>query len=769
MKMNSISLAPSSALTPLVQVPQFAHGDVEVPEQKLELLEYWRSLTKRKWLLLGLGVAAVVISSAIAMAMTPTYRSTVTVLIEPNKGKILSIQDIYADANGGSSQREQYQTQVELLKSREVAERTVRAMKLWNVPEFDPRKNESLIGMAMTAVGLRSAPKTWTDDALANATTVEIMKLVNVDAVRASQLVKVSFDSADKDLAADVANTIAAQYIEADRDSRFKVSQQASTFLQDRLKSLRDNLNKSEQALQAYREQHGMVNIGGSAQASVSQQLSATTDRLVAARARRAELEGAYQQLHSVKGGDYASSPVVMRDPAVMETSRQLNDINRRLAELGETLGPRNGRILELESQKDQLAATLRSLRADVARSVNRDYEAARATEQAIERDMNTARGGVQSVNRDEFQLATLDREAQTNRQLYDMFMGRAKEMNLSSDVQASVARVVDPAVAIDKPFRPARSQIVIISLVLTLFIAAMAMLLLDRLDTTIKSGEDAEARLKQPLLAVLPEVPDADRKHMALLLLEDPHSHFSEAIRTARTGVSLSNLDNPNKVVLITSTLPDEGKTTVAINLALAHAQTKRTLLIDCDMRRSQVGRSLRMAPGSRGLTNLVGGTAEMVACVQRFKGSDLYVMPVGDMPPNPLELLLSHRFREVLQALSTQFEVIVIDSPPIELVSEALVLAPLATSTVLVVKAMSTPAPLARKSIQRIQRAGGNILGLILNQLDFKLAQRYYGEYTPSSYTYGGYGTEAQIATDKKANSSPVPLDESPSVTSA
>jgi polysaccharide biosynthesis transport protein len=528
--------------------------------------------------------------------------------------------------------------------------------------------------------------------------------------------------------------------------------------LQERLTSLRDKVSQSEQALQKYREERGIVSLGGSAQAPAGQQVNQTTEKLVAARARRAELEGSYLQLRNNSSGDYSSSPLVMRDPAVMESMRQLNEVNRRLAELSETLGPRNNKILELESQKEQIQADLARQRAAVVRSVTREYEAARSTEQALERELRTARTGVQDVNREEFQLAALEREAQTNRQLFDMFMSRAKETNLASDVQASVARVVDEAVPSNIPFKPARSQIVLVSAVLALFLGAMASLLIDRLDNTVKGGEDAEVRLKLPLLSALPAVPEADRKQMACLLLENPHSHFAESIRTARTGVMLSNIDQEHKIVLITSTLPNEGKTTVAINLALAHAQTKRTLLIDADMRRSQVGRSLRMAPGSHGLSNLVAGTSQLAACVQKFKGSDLYVMPVGDMPPNPLELLLSQRFRNALAGLSKHFEMVIIDSPPVELVSEALVLAPLATSTVFVVKAMSTPAPLARKSIQRLQRAGGNMLGVIVNQLDFKHAQRYYGEYGASGYTYGGYGATAQVG----ANSRSAPVKE-------
>jgi len=165
--------------------------------------------------------------------------------------------------------------------------------------------------------------------------------------------------------------------------------------------------------------------------------------------------------------------------------------------------------------------------------------------------------------------------------------------------------------------------------------------------------------------------------------------------------------------------------------------------LLIDADMRRAQAGKALGLPAGHKGLSNLVAGDAAAEQCMVALKDTQLFVMPVGDMPPNPLELLLSQRFKDALRQLSEHFEMIIIDSPPVELVSEALVLAPMVTSVAFVVKAMSTPAPLARKSITRIQRAGGNILGVVVNQLDFKHAQRYYGEYgAGGGYSYGSYG---------------------------
>ena len=735
---------PTTLTSPLALPAQPPASLTVSPEQKLELLEYWRSITKRKWMILALVVVTALLATVVALALTPIYRSTATVLIEAGKAKILSIEDIYSN----NQQREHFQTQVEILKSREVAERTVRALKLWDNPAFDPRKAPpTLKSRALAAAGMGRGQREWTEAELVASAVGILMGNLVVEPVRMSQLVKVSFASPDTQLAARVANGLSLEYIDSDRDARFKMTQGVSGFLQERLASLRDKLMQSEKALQNYRETKGIVNLAGSAQTMAGQQVSGMSERVLQARAKRLELESPYLQIKAIRDGNYADVPAVMRDTGVMEALRQYNEGKRKLVETLETLGTQHPRARQMDADVAQLAATLKQQRANVVASVTREFEAARSTEQSLELALSSARGGVQMVNREEFQLSVLEREAQTNRQLYDMFMSRAKETNLASDVQASVGRVVDTAVPTSAPIKPDKGQIVIVAAVLALFIGALASVLMDRLDNTIKGGEDAELRLKQHLLAALPEVPGLERGAMARLFLDDGHSHYAEAIRTARTGVLLSNLDVANKILLVTSCLPGEGKTTVAVNLALAHAQTKRTLLIDCDMRRSQVARSLGVPPGSKGLTNLVSGACPLNECLFEVKDSNLIVLPVGDLPPNPLELLLSQKFRDVLKQLSEQFEMVIIDSPPVELVSEALVLAPLATSTTFVVKAMSTPAPLVRKSLARLQRAGANILGVVVNQLNFKDAQRYYGEYGATTYNYGGYGYGSQI----------------------
>ncbi len=709
-------------------------------EQKLELLEYWRSITKRKWAILALGLVVAALAAVISFAITPVYKTNATVLIEAGKGKILAVEEVYSVAQ----QREHYQTQIEILKSRDVAERTVRALKLWDNAAFDPRKVETgWREKALVAMGISSTEvkRDWKEEELAATAARQLMSGLAVTPVRGSQLVQVAFESTNAELAAQIANAVAQQYIESERDERYQITQQVSQQLQERLTDLRDKLTKSEQTLQAYREKRGIVALGGSAQVVAGQTINETLKSLSEAQTRRATLEGEYRQARSA-GADFGSIPSVARNPAVGEAQRAVTVGQAKLADLQQTLGSAHFRVQQAVAELAELRATLSKQQLAAVSVLTREYEAARTTEQTLASAVGSARDGVQNVNRQEFELSVLDREYQSNRQLYEMFMSRAKETSLTGSIQPSAARVIDRAVPNFTPVKPNKRQIVLTSLLLALLLGALASVLLDRLDNTIKGSDDAELRLKLPVLAALPVVSDQDRTTMARVFLSDVHSHFAEGIRTARTGVMLSNLDAPRQTLLVTSSLPNEGKTTVSINLAIAHAQSKRTLLLDADMRRSQVGRALGLPRASKGLTNLVAGTATVDQCVQMVQDTRLMVMSVGDLPPNPLELLLSNRFKEVLAELGEHFEMIIIDSPPVELVSEALVLAPMVTSVTLVVKAMSTPAPLVRKSLTRLQRAGGRMLGVIVNQLDFAHSQKYYGEYGSSTYSYGTYG---------------------------
>lgn len=720
----------------------FLH-DPDGQEPVLDFVEYWRTLRKHKWAILAFALVITLLAGVVAFVTTPIYEAKTTVLIETNKQKVVSIEDVYS---GMGASREYFQTQVEIIKSRDVALKAIAKLRLFDYPDFNPRLPKKGIAAFKEQIGFATdkAPVAWTDETLAEAALGGLTAHLSIEPVRLSQLVIIRFESADPVLAARITNQIAETYIENDLDARFQMTHTASVWLQDRLSGLKDKLTQSEQVLQAYREKQGLVSTKDNTQSGTAQQMEQLQTRLIEARTRRAEVESTYKTVKdAANAGDLASQPAVLVSAQVADAKRQSAEAARKLADVSQRYGKEHPKYLQAESESKAAAENLQRQVDLVVGGITNEYERARSTERMLEGALASARGTVQNVNRKEFELGVYEREVDSNRQMYDMFMKRAKETNVGGDLQTTVARVVDAAAVPHEPIKPKKSLIVSVALVMGLLLGVMLALLLELLDNTLKTTEDVETRLKQPLLTIMPmlDKKESQRKVSGRLVMDAPNSLYAEAIRTARTGVLLSSVDVPSRTIVVTSSVPGEGKTTFSSNLAMAHALTKRTLLVDADMRRPSIAKCFGLDPNAPGLSEVVAGTAKFSECIHPLEGSRLMVMTSGRIPPNPLELLHSERFAQALEVLAKNFEIVIIDSPPVELVSDAAVIAARASGVIFVTKAQSTPYPLARKSIQRLRRADGHIIGVVLNALDFSKAEKYYGEY--SGYGKHGYGS--------------------------
>lgn len=711
--------------------------------QTIDLIDYWRSIVKRKNAILAFAAAVAVVTAAIVLAITPIYRATTAILIETGRANVVAIDDVYS---GVSQSREYIQTQLEIIKSRQVAVRTIVALKLWDHSEFDPRETEpGTLSNVKSLMGLGEAlkPNEWTEEMLVAAVYAKFESRRTIELVRLSQLVKVHFESADPNLAARVANELARQYIESDLNARYDMTRQASNWLQDRLADLKTKLTESERRLQEYRDKAGIIDTKGFAQSGAGQQISDINQRLIEARIRLAETETAYRQISKApKDADFSDIPAVLRNPSVGEAKRAQGESERKFSEVSQRYGFEHPRFLAAKSELESASANLKRQVDNVVASLTREYEVAQGTIRALESTLVQTRSNVQNLNRKEFELGVLEREAQANREMLSLFINRAKETSAASDLQTTVARVVDAAVAPEHPVKPKKTQIVLIALVLALMVGALLALLIEQLDRTLKTTDDVERKLGVPLLTTLPLLNAADgaRAQSSHLLIDQPNSVFAEAVRTARSGVLLSAIDEPHRVILVTSTLPGEGKSTFAVNLALAHAKTQRTLLIDADMRRPSLAKSFDLPMAGAGLSELVAGTVASNHSLLKLEGTELSILTSGSLPPNPLELLSSDRFTQTLDKLKTHFDIIIIDSPPIELVSDALMISVHASGVIYVAKAFETPTAMIKKGLQRLRRSNAPLIGVVLNQFDFVQAHKYHGD--QSGYGQYGYG---------------------------
>lgn len=701
------------------------------------IVEIWRGLMLRKWMILLITLLVTGVTVYALMHMTPIYRSTATVLIEQSKNKVVSIDEVYGGIAGN---REYFQTQAEILKSHDVAERVVRKLGLASHPEFDPTQKKP-------PIWARWLPDEWKArffpppdpsdrQAIEDAVVAAFSDRLSVDAVRMTQLVKVGFQAADNRLAAEVANETANSYIAADMDTRFAMTQQANVWLNSRLAELKQKLDASEKALQDYREKVGIANTKGLAQGGQTQQVSDLTQKLVEARVKRTQVEEAYKQLQGRRADRYLA-PAVVNHPTVAAAKTVEAAAEREFAEVKQKYGPAFPTYKEAEKKFELAKSDTKRQAEAVISSIEKEYRVALASERAMEGALTRVQGTIQATNRKEIDLGNFEREVATNRHLYETFLARVKETNAAGDIQSAAARVVDPAQPGRQPVKPKKVQIAVLALLGSLLGASMLAFLLNRLDNTVKTTDAVEARLGEPLLGALPKLSGAEVKSASRLVKDIPNSAFAEAVRSVNTAILLGTLDHPHKVIAITSALPGEGKSTLAINLALAQGAGKRVLLIDADLRRPVLSSRLGLDASAPGFTEILGGVAGLDSLI-RLPDSNMHVLGAGKLPPNPHELFATERFRDVLTGLKGAFDLIILDCPPLQLVSDALLVGAQSTGLVFLVQAGETPVPLIRRNLKRIREGRVNTLGVVLNGHDFTTAERYYGEYSG----YGKYG---------------------------
>jgi capsular exopolysaccharide synthesis family protein len=747
--------AVSSAAQPIfVPIDRPEHDADRLAEQ----LRFWRrSISKHKWSALGLAAAIALLTTLIVFVMQPTYRSTAILMLESNKSKVVGIEEVYSSM---SSNREYYQTQAEILKTEELARRIVAKMKLVDHPALDPRQ-QTESGFSLSKLlpaswlGEDDSEK-WTPAKLQAAVVGRFKKELTIELVRNSQLIKISYEHPDKEFAANAANWVAEGFIEADMDARLAMTQKAGAWLTERLTGLRKKLEESERALQQFRERERIIDAKGVAQSGASKQLEQLSGGLVSARQKKAEAEAAYMQVQSAQKSnvDIESIPAIQKSTIYIDLKKTESAAEGRLADAAKKYGP--------DHPKRQTAdAELRAARENTKRqidtiitSITKEYELARAQENSVERALAQSKGDILGMNRKEYELGVLEREVASNKSLYEMFTTRTKETSVAGDLQSPIARVVDPAVVSGAAYSPKKFRIIGIAAVVGLILGIMLALLLEYLDNTIKTAEDVDTKLRQSMLGQLPRIKGKiESGDLQIAFIKDKDPGFSEEIRSIRTGVMLSSIDAPHKVLLVTSSVPGEGKTSVATNIALALGQVRKVCLIDADMRRPTVAKVLGVDTTSKGLSNLVSGSDPTAECMHFNKELGIHIIPSGVVPPNPLELLSSIRFAEAMKWLEESFDVVIIDSPPLQLVSDPLILSQFAHSVIYVVKADSTPYQIALGGLERLREAKAHILGVIINQIDREKADRYYGYGKYSAYGYGKSNSYSSGYSSKRA----------------
>lgn len=725
--------------------PQFIDED---HDEEINLLEYWQVIKRRGKAILGLAFLMALVGVLIAFSITPQYKSTIKILVEPDAPKVVSLDPL----QGVSNIMYFYQTQYEIISSRSVVESVVENLKLEQHPVFiqaidslQEKESGTSSWKSLIFGDDKTSKSKLAEQQIIRTNVIEYaLEHLHVKGEKKSQIINISYESPDAVLSAKIANAIADAYIEKGLEAKLVLNQKASGWLTKRLSGLRQKLEASEETLQRFQEKEKMV--GTQSIASItSGRLGGITEALVKAQASRAEAEIRYQQVKHIKQGDKASEslPAVLHNKFIQTLKEEQAKLARKVSELGERYGHKHPKMIAVNGDLRVANERLQQEVDKVIAAIQRNYETALANERNIKSLSQQTQNEARGHQAKEFELAKLERDVETNRQLYNVFITRFKETSMTADNDVTNISIIDPAQPSIYPSKPKKKLIVAAALFAGLFLGVLLAFLLEYLDNTFRTPEDVEDKLGLPLLGMLPmltidEIKSQPAERYAFT--EDDSPMFIEALNNIRTGVMFANIDEPPKMIMVTSSLANEGKTTLSSNLAYTFSHTGKTLLIDGDLRKQQYSKDILNRKNAFGLAELAVGDASIEECVEQDKTiENLYYMNSGMATPKPLELLSSKKFAAMMQQLRNTFDHIIIDSAPLLPVSDSMLMGNLVDEVILVVKADETTHKMAQESIKRLATAHVQPLGVVLQQVDIQKMESY------GSYSYGyGYGQE-------------------------
>ena len=709
-------------------------------ESEAHLMDYVRTIYRRRWIALTTLAVLFVGVAVYTFSVTPVFEGRVQLLLEPENPNVVSFKEVIEQEKATS---EYYQTQYTILRSRALARRTIDALKLWDHPEFDGA--EGWVSGLFSGAGKEVNTPAATETAAQSRTVDAYLRQLSVSPVRNSRLVNVQFTSTSPDLAANIANTLAKQYIDQNLEYKFLSTKEASDWLGQQLAVERKKLEDSEQALQRYREKGDAVALEDR-QNIVVQRLADLNTAYTRARTDRFEKEALYNQLKSLENDRTAldTFPAILSNSFIQQLKGQLADLQRQQAQMADRLGEKHPDMIKLNSAIQNTEAKLVGEISKVVQSVRNEFLSAQAQERSLAGALEGQKTDALSLNRKGIEYGVLRRETESNKQMYEALLQRAKETGISGELKTSNIRVVDRAEIPRNPVRPKK----LVNLMLGLFGGLMAGVSLaffvEYLDNRIKNPDEIKQFLGLSFLGLVPGMRAQDLEEGRSPLITDAvPQNFAEAFRGIRSSVVFSSAEEGSRSVVVTSTQPSEGKTVVAANLAMSLAQAgQRILLIDGDMRKPRIHELLKLKQDP-GLSSLLVGRAKANDAVQKSGVNNLWVLPAGPNPPNPAELLGSTRFRDLLKTLLEHFDWLVIDAPPVMAVTDAPVIAHRTTGVVFVIGSEQVNRHTARTAIDLLLGSKATILGAVLNRVNVQKNPYYYSHYYKREYA-GYYSSE-------------------------
>lgn len=713
--------------------------EAETRSSELDFRAYLRILIKRRWTVLG--ACAIVLLTVLVgtLLMTPIYRASATLQIERDTIKVVDVGAMTPLEGGGD--KDFYQTQYELLKSRTLMQRVVDQLGLAASGELErimqPKSMWSRLGGVFSGAAA-PAPAATAGKAAVTASDQRRLALAGlfaqglaIEPVRNSRLVRIHYDSPEPTFSERAANAVATAFIASNLERRFDSSSYAKGYLEERLQELKLRLEESERSLVGVAQQEQIVGVGEQS-ASLSEQTLASLNSAVGrAREERIRTESLWRQAEASRGlvlyGETGANSMIQS----LQESR-----GKLLADYQDKLRlykPDYPLMRQLKGQIDEVERQIVDEIANIKAAIRAEYLGAAEQERLLAEQMIAVKAEVLDLQKRSIQYNIYKREVDTNRQLYDGLLQRYKEVGVAGGVSTNNVSVVDAA-TIGGKYKPSLSSNLRWGLVFGLMLGVLLALAFEHLDDTLKAPEDLERQLGIAVLGVIPML----KKTTPQAAWADQHSAFVEAYRSVRTALQFSTAAGAPKSILVTSATPNEGKTTTALTLARNFAQMgMRVLLIDADLRNPSLHKSLHVE-NKKGLSNLLAGAARPDDVIRTTEDRGLMLMTSGPLPPNPAELLAGSKMLSLLTVAGVKFDRIIIDGPPVLGLADVPILANVARGTLLVIETGETRVSVAQNAVKRLQAAHAFIIGGVLTKFESHHSGYGYG------YGYGYGGTD-------------------------
>ena len=719
--------------SPRIYSPGYAFG----PAEQHPLVGYWRVLRKRKWTVLAAFVIVSLLAIIATLRMNRMYEAVSRIAIYPENSNVLGLKDL---ENGTSSEDFDYnvamETQVSILRSDELALKVIDGLHLNTNSDFlPPEKGAKLAAGEIRSSDLAPDPKRMA------ALLTAFRRGLNIQVVPRTRVIEISYMHRDPRLAAEISNALVRTFIEENFRTKYESTNQTADWLSKELSDLQLKVQTSEEKLVRYQKEKGIVGIDEK-QNIVTAKLDELNKELTAAQTDRIQKESNYELAESGDPSVFAKlSPENLLEKLEAEQAELQNQYARATTQFGAAYP----QVIELKNQLKQVQASLAAENNRLLAKVREEYRAAEEREKLLSTAFTAQKQEANQLNESAIEYTALKRDADSNRQLYESLLQRLKEATVTAGLRSSNIRVVDVAHIPAVPAKPNVPGNIALGFLLGLSSGVALAFLQETLDTTVVNLEEVSAITALPALGTIPmQVAGNSRRRLTSgatgeapevsgpITYLRPKSEVAESYRALRTSILLSSFGAPPKVILITSALPQEGKTTVSSNSAMVLAQKGgRVLLVDADMRRPGVSKALGIK-STRGLSTVLSGVDNVEDAMVPFPQlPNLQILPAGPVPPNPVELLGSVIMRSYIARWRNEFDHIIIDTPPCLSVTDSVVLSVEADRVILVARSGTTPKAALRRASELLLQVNARVMGVVLNAFNVHSGDGYYSYY--------------------------------------